>query len=67
MSSAEQASEQVFYLGDRVAVFDEHDNYIGFDGVIDMLREVRDGEEIYRVEMPNGEMLTLSETRLDYA
>ncbi|HET7455422.1 MAG TPA: hypothetical protein VFJ76_07875 [Solirubrobacterales bacterium] len=56
--------ETVFENGQKVHVYDEHENYIGFDGVIDSFEGEIDGVEIYRVEMPNGELQTLSEMRL---
>jgi hypothetical protein len=57
-------TETVFEPGQKVHVYDESENYIGFDGVIDMLWEERDGEEFYSVDMPNGEQQILSEMRL---
>lgn len=56
--------DTVFELGQKVHVYNECGDYIGFDGVIERLEEVYEGEEFYLVEMPNGAREVYSEMQL---
>jgi hypothetical protein len=65
--SSNPQADRVFEPGQKVHVYDEYENYMGFDGVIQWFEGEQEGLEMYRVEAPNGNTLILSEMRLDDA